>query len=77
MHPPVFGAAPLDASFDASEFLQHNGRNVSFFWDFNDGNKSDGVKTTHTFKSRGTHAVELTVTTPFGPRHARVVIVVN
>lgn len=74
---PSFGSAPLTVSFDASEFLYHYGDKLSFSWDFNDGGKSDGVTTTHTFSTRGTYTVALSVTTPFGPQDAWVVIVVN
>jgi len=72
-----FGQAPLDVSFDASAFLYHFGNKLSFSWDFNDGSMSDGVTTTHTFMSTGTYTVALTVTTPFGPKDAWVVIIVK
>ncbi len=74
---PSFGSAPLTVSFDASEFLYHYGDKLSFSWDFNDGAKSDGVTASHTFSSRGTYAVALSVATPFGSKDAWVVIVVN
>ncbi len=73
----TFGPAPLTVSFDASDFLYHYGENLSFLWDFNDGRISDGVTTFHTYKSKGTYTVGLTVTTPFGPQNDWVVVVVN
>ncbi len=74
---PSFGFAPLTVSFDAREFLYHYGEKLSFAWDFSDGVTSGGVTTTHTFSARGTYMVSLSVLTPFGPRDAWVVIVVN
>ena len=74
---PSFGSAPLTVSFDASSFLYHYGEKLSFAWDFNDGSKSTGASTTHTFNSTGTYAVALTVDTPFGLKSSWVVIIVN
>ncbi len=73
----TFGPAPLTVSFDASDFLYHYGKSLSFSWDFNDGNISNGVTTSHTYNSRGTYTVGLTVATPFGPQNAWIVVVVN
>ena len=74
---PMFGSAPLTVDFDAGEFLYHYGKDLSFSWDFNDGAISDGVNTSHTFNSKGTYTVGLTVTTPFGQECAWVVVIVN
>ncbi len=74
---PAFGPAPLTVSFDASSFLYHYGEKLSFSWNFNDGSKSSGASTTHTFNSTGTYAVALTVDTPFGLKSSWVVIIVN
>ncbi len=74
---PAFGPAPLTVSFDASSFLYHYGEKLSFSWDFNDGGRSTGASTVHTFNSTGTYAVALTVDTPFGLKSSWVVIIVN
>ena len=74
---PAFGPAPLKVAFDAGSFLYHYGEKLSFSWDFNDGGKATGATTTHTFNSRGTYSVALTVNTPFGTKSSWVFIIVH
>jgi PKD repeat protein len=74
---PFFGKAPLTVSFDASNFLYHFGKELSFLWDFDDGSRSTGVSNKHVFNSCGTYIVALTVNTPFGSKDAWVIIIVN
>lgn len=74
---PPFGTAPLKVAFDASDFLYHYGEKLSFSWDFNDGGKSTGATTSHTFNLRGTYSVALTVDTPFGEKNSWIFIIVN
>lgn len=48
--------------FDASGTTGPNDATYSYQWDFGDGSKATGIDATHTYSSRGTYTVTLTVT---------------
>ncbi len=48
--------------FDASQsFLPDPEADVSYFWDFGDGNKDEGVEVLHAYKTPGSYTVKLTI----------------
>lgn len=51
-----------DAAFDASASRDHDGRVVSWRWDFGDGTDAEGADATHRFAALGAHRVTLVVT---------------
>jgi glucose/arabinose dehydrogenase len=57
---PVEPRVPV--TFDASDSYDSDGRIQSYRWDFGDGTRDTGNKTTHAFQTRGTYAVALVVT---------------
>ena len=66
--PPVADAGPnhvccLDAvsDFDGSKSYDADGDNLSYLWNFGDGNTGDGAKVTHVYSKPGTYTVSLTV----------------
>ena len=52
--------------FDGSASYAPNGSLTGYFWDFGDGNTSEGVKASHAYARRGTYFVNLTVTSDRG-----------
>ena len=66
--PPVADAGPnhvccLDAvsDFDGSNSYDADGDNLSYSWNFGDGNTGEGAKVTHVYSKPGTYIVSLTV----------------
>ncbi len=59
---PTSGESPLPVSFDASCSSDANGDNLTFSWDFGDGNTGTGSSATHTYASDGLFTAILTVT---------------
>jgi PKD repeat protein len=66
--PPVADAGPnhvccLDAvsGFDGSKSFDADGDNLSYLWNFGDGNTGEGAKVTHVYSKPGTYIVSLTV----------------
>ena len=55
------GAAPLDVSFDASQSGDVNGDDLTYTWNFGDGNTDTGANASHTFSEEGSYTVTLTV----------------
>jgi endoglucanase len=51
----------LTASFDASASSDADGDNLTYQWDFGDGNSASGVTSSHTYSSAGDWSVTLTV----------------
>ncbi|MCM8765816.1 MAG: PKD domain-containing protein [Candidatus Omnitrophica bacterium] len=47
--------------FDASASYDPDGDSLSYYWDFGDGNKAEGIKVKHTYTQSGTYTVTLTV----------------
>ena len=58
---PYCGDAPLRIEFDATNSYDPDGSIVSYSWDFGDGAKDSGIKTSHTYEM-GSYDVKLTVT---------------
>src|SRR5262249_15115191 len=52
------------ASFDP----RANDQSFTYDWDFGDGNKSNGVTTSHSYTKAGTYTLTLSVTAPTGTR---------
>ncbi|MEM7481259.1 MAG: PKD domain-containing protein [Acidobacteriota bacterium] len=63
---PVFGTAPLNASFDASCSNDPDGGALTYTWDFDDGGTGTGQTTSHWFQDPGLYFVEVTVQEPGG-----------
>ncbi|MGE4358136.1 MAG: PKD domain-containing protein, partial [Candidatus Omnitrophota bacterium] len=66
--PPVADAGPNlvccageENIFDASSSYDPDGNVLSYFWDFGDGTKAEGVKVKHTYTQAGSYNVVLTV----------------
>ena len=59
---PISGTAPLEVTFDASNSYDPDGNIVSYAWDFGDGTSGSGVTMKHTFNSKGSYNIKLTVT---------------
>jgi hypothetical protein len=49
-------------TFNASETFDPNDDNISFYWDFDDGNTSTNQTVDHMFSEKGSYQVTLTVT---------------
>lgn len=62
---PVAKILPCNACCVGKEVVfdgsMSSGDNLSYVWDFGDGSKGEGVKTTHTYTKRGTYRAMLTV----------------
>ncbi|OGS39939.1 MAG: hypothetical protein A3K77_01470 [Euryarchaeota archaeon RBG_13_31_8] len=52
-------------TFNASETFDPDGDELSYFWDFGDGNNSTNVTVEHGYEDRGTYNVKLTVSDGF------------
>jgi len=59
---PTSGEAPLEVTFDASESYDPDGDEISYEWDFGDGNVAEGETVQHGFGSPGSYTVRLLVT---------------
>jgi len=59
---PTSGEAPLEVTFDASESYDPDGDEISYEWDFDDGNIAEGETVQHGFGSPGSYTVRLLVT---------------
>ncbi|MEM9921029.1 MAG: PKD domain-containing protein, partial [Bacteroidota bacterium] len=55
------GEAPLPVRFDASASSDEDGDELSFQWDFGDGNTATGEKVDHLYQSAGSYTVTLLV----------------
>lgn len=71
--PPVASTGPNlvccvndEVEFDGSKSIDSDGDNLSYKWDFGDGEKAEGVKVKHAYKNIGTYKVSLTVTDDSG-----------
>lgn len=65
---PTTGVAPHIAMFDASASTDPEGKPLSYFWDFGDGEKNDNgpAQVSHEFKSQGSYTVVLVVKDELG-----------
>jgi len=66
--PPVADAGPnlvccqgKQAVFDASNSYDPDGDKLTYFWNFGDGKRAEGVKVKHAYKKHGVYKVVLTV----------------
>ena len=57
----VYGSSPLLVNFDASESYDPEGEDLSFEWDFGDGNTGTGDQISHTFDAGTNSTVSYTV----------------
>ncbi|MGZ4215443.1 MAG: PKD domain-containing protein [Solirubrobacteraceae bacterium] len=64
--PSGFVAPGSAASFDASGSADPEGSITDYRWDFGDGSNGTGSNPSHTYTTRGTHPVTLTVTNNYG-----------
>ena len=67
------GTAPLTLAFTSTS----TGDNLTYYWDFGDGNTSTLQNPTHTFVSAGFYSTILTVTNENGTNQASEPIAVN
>ena len=54
---PTSGEAPLEVTFDASESYDPDGDEISYEWDFGDGEGGEGQNVQHRFNSPGEYPV--------------------
>ena len=59
---PTSGEAPIEVSFDASESYDPDGDELSYEWNFDDGNIAEGEIVQHGFGSPRSYTVRLLVT---------------
>ncbi len=58
---PASGIAPLTVSFDASDSSDENGDDLTYSWDFGDGNTGTGETVSHEYTEIDEYVVVLTV----------------
>ena len=73
---PTTGHTPLIVHFDGSASSDPEGANLTYQWDFGDGETSDRANPTHVFFP-GEHSVTLTVTDSAGASHISNAIIVD
>ena len=76
--PPIADAGPnhvyctnVVSKFDGSGSSDADGDNLSYSWDFGDGNTGEGVNTTHVYSKPGTYSCTLTVDDNSGAAYGR------
>ncbi|MEL6711274.1 MAG: cellulose binding domain-containing protein, partial [Pseudomonadota bacterium] len=75
---PRQGTAPLAVNFNGSGSVDSDGDNLSYLWNFGDGNTANTATAVHTYTAAGTYAVSLTVTDTAGDSDvARLTITVT
>lgn len=57
---------PFTANFDASESVDSDGDDLTYAWDFGDGNTATGAQVSHTYETAGSYNAVLTVTDKAG-----------
>lgn len=62
--------------FDGSESITEDGEHLSYTWDFGDGTKAEGVKTTHAYTKGGRYYPRLTVDDNKGTRCSEAIATV-
>src|SRR5437588_2069990 len=67
---PAKGPAPLTVTLDAAASTDADGNTLTYAWDFGNGSKGAGVRTTCTYAAPGTFTVQLTVTDTHGASHS-------
>ena len=63
---PAVGQAPMTVNFDASCTTDADGDQLTYTWDFGDGNYGSGMQTSHTYYGNRYYNITLTVTDPSG-----------
>lgn len=58
---PTQGNVPLNVTFNAADSSDQDGDNLSYFWDFGNGDTSTNAVVTRTFDIEGTRSVSLVV----------------
>jgi glucose/arabinose dehydrogenase/PKD repeat protein len=58
---PTSGPAPLNVSFSSAGSSDPEGQPLTYSWNFGDGSTSTAANPSHTYASRGTYTVRLTV----------------
>lgn len=69
------GQAPLEVAFSSEGSSDSDGDELSYSWDFGDGNTSDEANPTHTYTENGTYSATVTVSDPGGRTGSAGVIV--
>ena len=62
----VFGPPPLMVDFDGTGSSDPNGDNLTYAWDFGDGNTATTATASNTFQNEGVYTVTLTVMDSYG-----------
>ncbi|NJQ02912.1 carbohydrate-binding protein [Streptomyces sp. PLAI1-29] len=60
------GKAPLKVKFSSEGSTDADGDELTYAWDFGDGNTSDYPNPTHTYRTNGTYTATVTATDPDG-----------
>ena len=63
---PDHGQKPLSVTFDGSGSRDPDDTELTYSWDFGDGESGTGIRVEHLFKKEGTYQISLTVTDPSG-----------
>lgn len=75
----IFGASPLEIQFDASHSYDLQGEQLTYHWDFGDGNTSTDISPTHTFVTPDNSPtpidVTLTITDSIGQTAETVLVI--
>ncbi|MEQ9103552.1 MAG: PKD domain-containing protein [Rhodothermales bacterium] len=58
---PIGGTAPLEVTFDGSPSSDPNSDDLTYAWDYGDGQTGSGSSTVNTFTQAGSYTVRLTV----------------
>lgn len=70
----TYGAAPFEVPFSAAASKDpDDGDQLTYVWDFGDGNTGAGETTTHSYTTAGTYTASLTVTDDKGSSQERTV----
>lgn len=55
------GSLPLAVNFDASNTFDSDGDDLTYVWDFGDGNTAEGITVEHTYTTPGNYTARVTV----------------
>ncbi|CAM1343947.1 glycoside hydrolase family 48 protein [Tenacibaculum amylolyticum] len=70
---PTYGTAPLLVDFDASASYDTDGQELTYTWDFGDGNTAVGVVVQNTYTANGIYQAKLTVSDGLGSEGEKVI----
>lgn len=74
---PTTGIMPLPVNVDASASSDPQGDNLTYSWNFGDGNTASGVTASNTYANQGAYTITLTVSDGFLTDQATETITVN